>query len=169
MRNQACFGDNHSLWKLYQEIFFIFPEPYPESIHFAIITACNPDGMLLDARSNQQRDRELVSFIERRGWDSRVLWGCARDLNHYELSHGICCSREEAIRLARTFNQKAFYWCTQGELWLETATMEPHEAIHLTLLGERLLPMPADWGHRVSHSQQISQLQTPIGKTREPD
>ena len=72
------------LWHLYKATYFLLTQPIAHHLSFAIITACNPRGEILNQSQNRLRDRALLESIERLKCPYRTVIGAAEDMSHYE-------------------------------------------------------------------------------------
>jgi hypothetical protein len=77
---------------------------------FAVVTACNPLGRILDPTANQGLTRLLSARIRELFPGARPATGRAPDRSHAEEGWALPISRAEAERLAAEFLQNALYW-----------------------------------------------------------
>ncbi|MCL2917934.1 DUF3293 domain-containing protein [Shewanella litorisediminis] len=109
---------SHTLWNIYQSASFLLTQHLSPHAHFAIITAYNPLGELLDACQNRLLDRQLLRDIEALGVPYRALIGTNDQLSHMEKSWAVFLEQEDSIRLAHKYRQNALYYVMQDELML---------------------------------------------------
>ena len=109
-------------YQLYQRVVFLVPEPPLPNSNFAIITAHNPRGEILDNEKNANLNRLLCQRLQ--GTEHKSIIGCSLDLKHQEASFAVVCDKSQAIELARQFDQNAIYWVENGELWLIPAVLK---------------------------------------------
>ena len=110
-------GDN--LKPEFSDTVFNGPEPeegWPES--FAVVTACNPEGVNADDAANAAANEELESAIRDAGLSYSPMTGGASDGSHIEPSFLVRCDLETALVLGRRFNQEAVFWIEAGRLHL---------------------------------------------------
>lgn len=77
---------------------------------FAVITACNPVGGPVSQELDEDRHGYLERTLTERGVDFREVTGKSPTGDHREVGFGVHLPREDAIRLARVFDQFAIYW-----------------------------------------------------------
>lgn len=83
---------------------------------FAVITACNPVGGPPSAELDEERHGYLERTLTERGASFREVTGLSPDGHHREVGFGVQLPRDEAIRLARVFDQFAIFWF-DGEIF----------------------------------------------------
>lgn len=74
---------------------------------FFIVTAHNPFGSLATDEENTANNERLQTKIRNSAWTSFPVTGRCKD--HAEAGFGIACTRAEALRLGRQFQQDAIY------------------------------------------------------------
>lgn len=77
---------------------------------FAVITACNPLGRVLDDPANRALSRVLDALVRERHPGARPAHGRSPDRSHREPGWAIPLPLAEAERLAAGFFQNALYW-----------------------------------------------------------
>ncbi|WBA15243.1 DUF3293 domain-containing protein [Salinivibrio proteolyticus] len=118
-----CDQNNASdLWKTYQQIAFRAPQA-PSVRSFAILTAFNPRSQPLSEKENQLRNRQLVDEMEKAGIRYWAMNGGAPDGSWFEPGFAVALNQDEAIALAKTWQQNAIYWVEEDTLWLLPALM----------------------------------------------
>jgi len=85
---------------------------------FAIITAWNPMDRPTSAKDNQLADESLRRSLELRHVSYFRVIGASPDLSHREPGWGTQMTKEDAITLARRYNQRAIWWVAKDELTL---------------------------------------------------
>lgn len=112
--------ENHSqqLWNIYQSASFLLTQHLSPHAHFAIITAYNPMGELLDACQNRLLDRQLLRDIEALGVPYRALIGTNEQFSHMEKSWAVFMEPDDSVRLAHKYRQNALYYVMRDELML---------------------------------------------------
>ncbi|GGZ11728.1 DUF3293 domain-containing protein [Shewanella fodinae] len=106
------------LWQHYLDSCFLLSQPLSSSSPFAIITAYNPLGQVLEPCQNRLRDRALQCDIEQLRVPYRMIIGAAADLSHMEKSWALFVSKTQATALAKKYQQNAFYYVDAGVLSL---------------------------------------------------
>jgi hypothetical protein len=77
---------------------------------FAVITACNPLGIELDAAANQRLAAVLTSLVRERYPGAVAVQGGSPDGRHQEPGWAIAAPLDQLRRLARAFLQNALFW-----------------------------------------------------------
>lgn len=77
---------------------------------FAVVTAANPLGRQLGGGNNHVRRAQLREALENGKFYFVAADGLSPDRLHREEGFAIRCSQAEAMRLARRFEQSAFFW-----------------------------------------------------------
>ena len=86
---------------------------------FAVVTAHNPDGVLTDGAENDRADELLRDELVRSNLIHFRVVGGSRDGKHQEAGWGIEVNEILAAnRLSKRFGQLAFFWITEGQLFL---------------------------------------------------
>jgi len=101
----------------YRQVRFKGPEDDvpPE---FRIITAHNPEGVVVADEVNEEADAHLRAELERLEFEHFPVAGGSPDFSHIEPGYGIVCNRAEALLLARRFCQNGFYEVLGGRVYL---------------------------------------------------
>lgn len=92
---------------------------------FIVVTAHNPDGVVMPPDWNEAADAQLREELTREGLAFFRVTGGARDRSHLEPGWGIAVEAPEPLgrRLSIAYRQLAFFWVTDGKVWLvDTAT-----------------------------------------------
>jgi len=92
---------------------------------FVIVTAHNPDGIITDEHENQRSDERLRNKLDAIGFEYFPVTGGSADFSHAEPGHGVVCSREEALEIAREFDQQAIFEVREGKVFLISALPSP--------------------------------------------
>lgn len=106
-----------SSWQEFLNVLFMAPFALPKG-SFAIITASNPNGVVLPRRDNHLLRLKLVRTLRYTHVRCQGLWGVSPDLSHAEYSFVVRCSLAKALWLGRCFEQIAIYWFDGNRLWL---------------------------------------------------
>ena len=106
------------LLDLYATTVFLCSKPvhFPD---FAIITANNPNGELLNFQENKKLNDLLQQQINQ--YNSVEIIGASPDLTHQEPSFAVQVSLKQAIKIAKRFQQNAIFWVTKGEVFIVSA------------------------------------------------
>lgn len=98
---------------------FLLEDPQvPLPDHFAIITAWNPEGLMVDDAVNETADRTLRHELDDLGLASFRATGCSPDLSHREPGWAVVISKVEAIALGRRHQQLGVWQIEDDELIL---------------------------------------------------
>ena len=136
-------NDDADFWGFYPDTVLVFPEldlrvdlraPLSEDIirflsdaigsSFAVITADNPCGELLDEAANESRMAALANDVERRGFRFVRADGLATVGGHRERGLAVATSRDSAIEIATAFEQLGIFWFDGKSFWLVPALKE---------------------------------------------
>jgi Protein of unknown function (DUF3293) len=91
---------------------------------FAVMTAFDPRGDNLPASENEKRKRELDQRLRRSGYTFAHVDACSPDGSHCECSVAVLMPQDEAIALAREFEQVAIFWFDGKRFWIVGAMVE---------------------------------------------
>jgi hypothetical protein len=97
---------------------------------FAVITACNPRGHAMSEEANRRRTLDLRVSITERGLTWLPADGVSPDRRHREEGVAVVMAEEAAQRLARDYEQTAFFWFDGSDMWLKGARAI-HAAVRL--------------------------------------
>lgn len=101
---------------------------------FAIVTADNPDGQVVDPETNRRAGERLRRLLARRGLAFREVTGRSPDASHREQSVAVPIPLDEARALGAQFHQVAIFWYEGGVFYL-VACRGPGERVRLPLDG----------------------------------
>jgi hypothetical protein len=99
----------------------------PIGIPFGVVTAADPVGRQLSDADNRVRYEVWRERIESSGLCHIRADGFSPDSSHHEAGSAIHALRAEIHRLAREFEQSAFFWFDGDAFWLVDATDDSHE------------------------------------------
>jgi len=88
---------------------------------FAVLTACNPRGCSIDASANAGKTADLEQDLRVRGAVALPADGVSPDGKHREPGFAVGMSLDEATRLARRYDQSAFFWFDGERFWIMPA------------------------------------------------
>ncbi|EGQ8069243.1 DUF3293 domain-containing protein [Vibrio parahaemolyticus] len=124
-----------SLWNAYSESFFHFEAEWHTS-SYAVITAWNPYSNLRSKKENCISNQELEKQLKHANY---VLVNVGeRSFEWCEESFAADISLEEAVRLAKAFQQNAIYYVIDGDLYL-VACAAPSKKHWLGKINDRLV------------------------------
>lgn len=86
---------------------------------FAVITACNPRGVVLPADANRRLDARFSAWVESSHLGAIRVTGRSPDGRHAEPGWALAVAPEEARALAADWQQQAIYWFDGARFWIE--------------------------------------------------
>jgi len=106
------------------------PEGLPA--RFGVITAFNPNGASAPHNENLQADLRLKHCLEQLSLRYLRVTGTSRDGSHQEPGFGVITDNHSLLRtLCRQFEQEAFFWIENGEIYcIAIATEEVRRVAH---------------------------------------
>ena len=111
---------------------------------FAVVTAHNPDGLLVDPVANDAADEELRAAMEKRGLTYFRVTGGSRDEKHREPGWGFSSATPQSAKeLSLSFRQLAFFWVENDRISLvdaRTGESSDQADWHERWLGPEILP-----------------------------
>lgn len=105
---------------------------------YAIITVWNPLGTPLTEQQNHARDLEFVVQLEQYALPHSPMHGYAPEGDYHEEGWAIQTSWTLAKRMAQQWQQNAFYWVTQGKLFLVPAQLDFAEQLLSNQVRQRI-------------------------------
>ena len=95
-------------------------EPLPTDwpADFAIITACDPDGLATSPEINRTADRVLEAELRSGGHRPHRVTGGSADGAHLEPGWAVPLGLSEAVALGRRYRQVAVFYVRSGQLAL---------------------------------------------------
>lgn len=132
-----------NLWRTYQDVLFLCRVMPRLDTHFAIITAHNPRGVAQSNALNIRLNQQLIARLQAEGLAYQAMDGASMDLRYQEPGFAIYCDLPQAIGLATEYQQNAFYWVKQGQLWLMPCLVTLRQALALGPIDPRIRLMPA--------------------------
>lgn len=86
---------------------------------FAVVTAHNPDGVIVSHAANRVADAKLERRLIALGCSPFRVTGGSKDMSHAEPGWGFAIGKPEvAVWLGREFRQLAIFWVEKGDLFL---------------------------------------------------
>lgn len=136
-RLQGRHAERHArqaTWLGYQQIIFRASET-PDYSNFAILTAFNPESIVLSCKENRQRQQRLEAELSALGYAYLRLDCSAPDGRWHEPSLAVCTGLSQACELAAKWRQNAIYWVSQQQLYL-VPVMLKNQGFSQTALGK---------------------------------
>ena len=129
----------------FTQVFFRASVPiggWPE--RFAVVTAHNPDGLLLEPAANAGADAMLRAALEKIGLEHFRVTGGSRDEAHREPGWGFSpATPQSAQELSQRFRQLAFFWIENDRVSLvdaRTGSSTDQGSWQEPWLGPKILP-----------------------------
>ncbi|KDM90441.1 DUF3293 domain-containing protein [Photobacterium galatheae] len=123
----------YRLWQNYQQIIFRADQALPFTT-FAILTAFNPESIVLSCKENHQRQASLEAALFKLGYSFQPLDCSAPDGSWHEPSLAVAIDMVSARKIAARWHQNALYWVTQQQLTLVPVLLEK-QGLTPTVLG----------------------------------
>jgi hypothetical protein len=101
-----------------QAVFRSAPLPADWPADFAIITACDPDGLPTTAELNRAADKALESELRAAGYRLHRITGGSADGVHLEPGWGVPIGLPGAVEYGRRYRQLAVFYIQGGRLKL---------------------------------------------------
>ncbi|WP_120511674.1 DUF3293 domain-containing protein [Photobacterium salinisoli] len=130
----AEWRNQQATWLSYQQIIFRASET-PDYSNFAILTAFNPESIVLSCKENRQRQLCLEAELSALGYAYLKLDCSAPDGRWHEPSLAVRTGLTEACELAAKWRQNAIYWVSQQQLYL-VPVMLKNQGFSQTVLGK---------------------------------
>lgn len=106
-----------NLWHAYAASFFDFKE-LPNQHSFIIITAWNPRSAILSIEENKTKNQLLLEDLQEHEWTQGIVGD--ESFTWCEESYAVVMELEQAINLARKFEQNAIYRVSGNQLFLHS-------------------------------------------------
>lgn len=101
----------------YRVVVFLCDPSLPSG-DFVVVTACNPEGRILEPWENQEADRAFEHFLEGLGRPHFRATGMSPDGRHREPGWAVFCGVGDGRRMATALRQVGFYAISDGRLTL---------------------------------------------------
>ena len=85
---------------------------------FAVLTACNPHGVVASEAANQHFSQLLELEVNDGGWIHVRADGVSPDAQHRERGLAVAMPKADALAFARKYGQSAFYWFDGASMWI---------------------------------------------------
>lgn len=123
------YTEQSKLWQSYCDVYFRWQsKKVSVPPQFAIITACNPKSQSQNIQTNFLANEKLCNLVQQ----EHVLIGCIdggdKDFHHVEPGFAVKCNKLSAGNLALLFEQNAFYWVENNNLYLEPALLSDYSS-----------------------------------------
>ena len=113
---------------------------WPE--RFAVVTAHNPDGVVVSPAANRDADARLEKRLTALGCTPFRVTGGSKEMSHAEAGWGFAISNLEiAVWLGREFRQLAVFWIIRGDLFLADCNSNA-KPLFVAKWKDRVAPMP---------------------------
>lgn len=119
-------SDTFALYR--QTVFLVENVHISKYKNYAILTAFNPNGIAphdnLKESERLNKSYHLALFQDLSEIDNNTVFeitGCSPDLSHREVGWGANISFQHALELAQKYQQEAFFWVQDGQLYLVDA------------------------------------------------
>ncbi|SRR6266496_4161082 len=112
------------------------PNEWPS--RFAVVTACNPDGIRHSGEDNARFDAWLLVALEAEKIKHWRVTGTSADFQHSEPGYAIETNLENALNIANKFRQEAIFWIEHGHVSVISCTTR--EKVLLGAWPSRLIP-----------------------------
>jgi hypothetical protein len=85
---------------------------------FAVITAHNPFGEIIDPEDNDDRHKHFMEYLSDSGLLFEELEVGAKDKSHIEISAAIKCTKSNALKIAQTLEQNDIFWVEKNKTFI---------------------------------------------------
>ena len=85
---------------------------------FAVMTAHDPNGRNLDAEENRLRAEQLERELAAGGFRYLRVEACSPDAGHCESSVAVSIDQDQAVEIAKAFQQVAIFWFDGTMFWI---------------------------------------------------
>ena len=102
----------------FQTVFDIEASALLQSRPFSIVTSYNPMDEPHSESANKAADTHLKAILHERQFAPFRAIGCSPDGSHSEPGWAFVSSLEDAVNIARSFNQRALWRIEMGKLYL---------------------------------------------------
>src|SRR6266496_3755990 len=105
---------------------------------FAVVTACNPNGIQHSSGDNTRFDSQLLVALEAERIKHWRVTGTSADFQHSEPGYAIETNLDTALTIGNQFRQEAIFWIEHGHLSVISCTTR--EKVLLGAWSSRLIP-----------------------------
>ena len=106
-------------------------QPPPDwSGPFAILTAYNPRGKIVDLETNTEADKELRRSLSRKSLPKHRVTAVAEDWSHEEKSFAVWgLDHATAAKIGREFGQDAYFWVENGTVHVHSCHTQEKQKV----------------------------------------
>ena len=106
-------------------------QPPPDwSSPFAILTAHNPGGKIVDLETNTEADKELRRSLSRKSLPKHRVTGVSEDWSHEEKSFAVWgLNHKSASEIGREFRQDAYFWVENGTVHVHSCHKQEKQKV----------------------------------------
>ena len=106
-------------------------QPPPDwSSPFAILTAHNPGGKIVDLETNTEADKELRRSLSRKSLPKHRVTAVAEDWSHEEKSFAVWgLDHATAAKIGREFRQDAYFWVENGTVHVHSCHTQEKQKV----------------------------------------
>ena len=106
-------------------------QPPPDwSRPFAILTAHNPGGKIVDLETNTEADKELRRSLSRKSLPKHRVTGVSEDWSHEEKSFAVWgLDHATAAKIGREFRQDAYFWVENGTVHVHSCHTQEKQKV----------------------------------------
>jgi hypothetical protein len=106
-------------------------QPPPDwSRPFAILTAHNPGGKIVDLETNTEADKELRRSLSRKSLPKHRITAVAEDWSHEEKSFAVWgLDHATAAKIGREFRQDAYFWVENGTVHVHSCHTQEKQKV----------------------------------------
>ena len=106
-------------------------QPPPDwSCPFAILTAHNPGGKIVDLETNTEADKELRRSLSRKSLPKHRITAVAEDWSHEEKSFAVWgLNHATAAKIGREFRQDAYFWVENGTVHVHSCHKQEKQKV----------------------------------------
>ena len=106
-------------------------QPPPDwSRPFAILTAHNPGGKIVDLETNTEADKELRRSLSRKSLSKHRVTAVAEDWSHEEKSFAVWgLDHATAAKIGREFRQDAYFWVENGTVHVHSCHTQEKQKV----------------------------------------
>ena len=106
-------------------------QPPPDwSRPFAILTAHNPRGKIVDLETNTEADKELRRSLSRKSLPKHRVTAVAEDWSHEEKSFAVWgLDHATAAKIGREFRQDAYFWVENGTVHVHSCHTQEKQKV----------------------------------------
>ena len=97
---------------------------------FAILTAHNPGGKIVDLETNTEADKELRRSLSRKSLPKHRVTAVAEDWSHEEKSFAVWgLNHKSASEIGREFRQDAYFWVEHGTVHVHSCHTQEKQKV----------------------------------------